>query len=242
MHNPKTNKLELPFNIEINRYLGIFLLYFIVGFSLYWNTLDSPFIFDDHHVIADLNIDEAFNKCKFPQRLVTHLSFAINLFIWGDEVRSYHIINTVIHIATSFGVFLLLLEIIATENAGKNNNEFMAAFIGSIIFLVHPLATQSVTYICQRYTSLATIFYIYALYFYIKARHRFSQYHVADTSYIISYGISLTLLVLSLLSKEFPISFPIIILLTEAIFFRKDKRPIAIRLKWFLRKFERINP
>ncbi len=234
MYNPKSDNLELPFNREIDSSLTIFLLYFLVGLVLYWNTLDSPFIFDDHHVIADLSLDEAFNKCKSPQRIIAHLSFALNLFIWGNDVRSFHIINTVIHIVTSFGVYLLLLEIIAKRTDGNSENKFIAAFLGGTIFLVHPLATQSVTYICQRYTSLATVFYIYAFYFYIKARNQYNKNNVSGTRHILWYSLSLVLLIISLLTKEFPISFPIIVLLAEVIFFRKEKHPVSTRLKWFL--------
>ncbi len=150
--------------------------------------MDSPFIFDDHHVIADLSIDEAFNKCKSPQRIIAHLSFAVNLFIWGNDVRSFHIVNTVIHIVTSFGLFLLICEILSTRNRENEESKFFIAVICSLIFLLHPLATQSITYICQRYTSLAALFYIYALYFYINAIIQ-NKRNDAAGFFIIYYGI-----------------------------------------------------
>ena len=43
-------------------------------------------------------------------------------------------------------------------------------FLGGLIFLIHPLAAQGVAYICQRYTSLATLFYLMAIGFYTQSR------------------------------------------------------------------------
>ena len=167
----------------------VFLLFLIVGFLIYSNTFDVPPLYDDYHIFVNRNFDNLLKGAFFANtRLVADLTFAFNQWLSGPEVFSYHMVNLIIHIGTAFLVYQLLFQILsfcgdrnASQHSSSNGTtknafprlddlHFWPAFFGGLLFLIHPLATQSVTYITQRYTSLATLFYTASIVFFLKAR------------------------------------------------------------------------
>ena len=223
--------------IHFNPILGIFSIFFVVGMLIYSNTLDSPFFYDDHHVIGSSTFEQAMDKCKSPRRFVAHLSFALNLYCGGREVRSYHVVNTVIHICTAFGVFLVLFQLLTVycpKRLEKNNNNLLviSALCGAV-FLTHPLATQSVTYICQRYNCLATLFYVMALACFISARRTYEKHRdFLKRSHALRYVLSLLFAIAAMFTKEFPITFPAIVILTEFLFLKGGFSRYAARIAY----------
>jgi len=212
---------------RVNPFLGIFFIFFVVGVLIYLNTFNSPFIYDDHHVVGDVTVDQAFERCLNPKRAIAHLSFAFNIYIGGQHVTSYHIVNTLIHIFTSFGIFLFLFLLLKSDNTSlpdkDKSNFFKYAFWGGIIFLVHPLATQSVSYICQRYTSLASFFCIMALVHFLYARQVYGyHYRFCSCIHLIYYLFSIAFSIFAMLTKEFSVSLPLLVLLVEFCFLPKD--------------------
>ena len=100
------------------------------------------------------------------------LTFALNWYIGKDNVLGYHIVNNAIHLVTTFFLFLTVLNLLMSPNLkGKyQGNEYAIAFLSAILWAVNPIQTQAVTYIIQRMASLAAMFYIIGIYFYLKTR------------------------------------------------------------------------
>ncbi|MEW6674426.1 MAG: tetratricopeptide repeat protein, partial [Nitrospirota bacterium] len=88
---------------------------------------------------------------------------------------------------------------------------FFISFASSLIFLTHPIQTQAVTYISQRYTSLATMFYLLSLLLYIKAR---------TENKIAPYILSIISAVAAMKTKEIAFTLPFAIVLFELLFLR----------------------
>ena len=98
------------------------------------------------------------------------------------------------------------------------------AFFTTLIWLVHPLQTQTVSYIVQRMNSMAAMFYLLSLIFYVKAR-------LANTKRK-KWGLFLGCILsgmLSLGSKEIAATLPFFIFLYEWFFFQK------VSSKWLKR-------
>lgn len=104
-------------------------------------------------------------------RPVTAFTFAVNHAISGTSVWSYHLFNLSIHVLSGLVLFGLLRRAIYSVGRGtadktrfSENEARWLAFFCALAWLVHPLATQAVTYITQRLESLAALFYLATLY------------------------------------------------------------------------------
>ncbi len=170
----------------------------ILVFSVYSNTLGSPFTFDDtnqinenkHIRLNQLNLDgivKAGFKSPLAKRPVANISFAMNYYFHQYNVMGYHLFNILIHITTCMLIYflfkttLLLVHVERKAHYGSRiktrpsnrqfvNNSSIIAFSAAIIWAVNPVHTQSVTYVVQRMNSMAGMFYILSFLLYVKGR------------------------------------------------------------------------
>lgn len=98
----------------------------------YLGILNAPFTFDDT-VSVRHNLGVQLEHWWYPVRAVTHASYVLNHHLGGNHVLGYHVFNIALHAINS--ILLCLLT---------------GSFWGAAIFAVHPLQTESVTYISQR--------------------------------------------------------------------------------------------
>ena len=155
---------------------------------LYSNTFFSPFTFDDEQILTNYYITnndislrglyEAATLTPNKRRGIAHISFALNHYFSGENVFGYHIVNIVIHIAAAFTFYLLANLTLQTRplaiRPGNRTREI--AFFAALLWAVHPLQTNAVTYIVQRMTSMATLLCMLCLFFYVKLRLSRNKY------------------------------------------------------------------
>ncbi len=140
----------------------------------------------------------------------------------------YHLFNLTIHLFSAILVWWLALLTFSTpvmkNNKISRNADLLALFAG-LVFVSHPLQTESVTYIWQRSSSMATMFYLASLCLYIKSRLNNKN---------ILYFASLTAAMFAMVTKETAITLPLMILLYEYCFFidikkgRSFKYPVSL--------------
>jgi len=164
-------------------------LILLAGFLVYSNVYEVPFVLDDgNRIMENPEIRSAGNYLSFESltrtRALVDLTFAWNYRFGGLNVFGYHLVNVIIHILNGFLVYALSLSILgrlmpvpsrgnsgpADLLTGDDGSVRLAALFAALIFVVHPVQTQAVTYIVQRYTSLAAFFYLASILFYIRAR------------------------------------------------------------------------
>jgi tetratricopeptide (TPR) repeat protein len=151
-------------------------------FALYASSLSSPFIFDDfrsiqanpHIRIHDLSpaalADAAFGS-PLPTRPVANLSFALDYYFSGLDPAAFRLVNVAVHAAAAVTLFLLFLQALTGPAlAVDGRTAFRTAFAAAMLWAASPLATNSVTYIVQRMTSMAAMFSFASLYFYLRFR------------------------------------------------------------------------
>jgi tetratricopeptide (TPR) repeat protein len=218
------------------RNLIIFLILFLFVFSAYSTNYSASWHMDDYPNIID-NPRIHINDFKFKNfkdalfagydegqylggrvyRPVPMLTFAMNWYIGKDNVLGYHIVNNAIHLVTTFFLFLTVLSLLTSPNLkGKyQGNEYVIAFLTAVLWAVNPIQTQAVTYIVQRMASLAAMFYIIGIYFYLKTRQSLPGYRrlLFITGCLLSF-------VLALDSKENAVTFPIAIAGIEILFYQ----------------------
>jgi hypothetical protein len=211
---------------------------------VYSNTLNSSFHLDDERAIWDNpavfmqeisweSIAEAAFESRIRTRPVAHISFALNYFSHRLEVRGYHVVNILIHIMTGIFLFYLLKTTLSLPALNKKNDTRYAAivsFVTAAVWLLHPLQTQSVTYIVQRMNSMAAMFFILSMLLYIRARLTASR----KSRWGLFAGCVISG-ILALGSKEIAATLPFFIFMYEW-FFLQDLRLGLTQYKrhWYL--------
>ncbi|MFC1523486.1 hypothetical protein ACFL6N_01720 [Thermodesulfobacteriota bacterium] len=156
----------------------------IVVFTMiaYANTFQSPFLFDDYanivnnhfiriRTLAPSSLLRAAQESPMHNRWLSNISFALNYYFHGYNPFGYHLVNILIHAATGCLVYLLLLKTLSLSRfPDTSSHRKELALVASMIWLLHPIQTNVVTYIVQRMTSMATLFYLASLLCYINGR------------------------------------------------------------------------
>jgi tetratricopeptide (TPR) repeat protein len=218
----------------LSRYETLFLLSLaLIVILIYANTLGSPFVFDSrsniesnpHIRISEITLnslaDVAFNS-NAQQRPLSILSFALNYYLHGYNVVGYHVVNILIHISTGFLLYFLVKSTFSTPvPKSRYDNGMWIAFFTAAVWMVHPLQTQSVSYIVQRMNSLAAMFYVLSILLYARFRLSGRQRH---RWWLLSFCILSGALALA--SKQIAALLPVFIMVYEWYFFQD------LDLKW----------
>ena len=207
----------------------------VLGFIVYSNTFHAPFTFDDERNIVRNDVIKNLTNFFFsssgyhsdPKRFIGYLTFALNYRFGDIDVTGYHILNLGIHVANALLVYTLLLLTFRTPYLRSSSvtpfSKWIALFVG-ILFVVHPLQTQAVTYIIQRFASLATMFYLIALVLYVKMRLLQNSVSPSNWKIFPLYFLSLVAIILSMKTKEIAFTLPIMIVLYDFFFFKQINR------------------
>jgi Tfp pilus assembly protein PilF len=242
---PVQNSRDPEISFPYGRELFIILSLALATALLYSHTLDCPIMFDDwRHIEANPQIRmttldlESLRKAAFDSPLrtrpVANVSLALNYYFHQYELPGYHLVNIVIHVVTGIMLYLLIRTTLTLPSQRRQfGPSVWLPFAAVLIWIVHPLHIQSVTYIIQRMNSLAAMFFIAAMLFYVKARLAHSVWWKC-----ILFGSSVCAGVLAFGSKENAATLPFFILLYEWFFLqdlnfawlRKRLLPIIVAL------------
>lgn len=206
------------------------------GILIYANALNSRFQFDDYPVIVHNPViqngplTKLWEAVPHPTRLVAYLTFALNYKMNGLNPAGYHLVNILIHLINTGLVFQLVRLLFQTPFLKDRREEHVigSAALCSLLFLCHPIQTESVTYITQRFTSLAVLFYLASLCLYLGGRLNVIQHRGRG---LLFFSLSCLCAVAGMLTKQITMTLPMIILLTEFLFFeRKTKKAWGVLL------------
>lgn len=225
------------------------------GFLLYFNTLMIPFTFDDFACLVGNPVINSFNcfpdtsqvfglsihpdlKNNLILRPLAYFTFALNYHFHGLNLFGYHLVNLLLHLGCALLVYSLVyltLKIPVPPNGENPHREEQPVYFHylplftALLFLCHPLQTQAVNYVIQRFVPLATFFYLSALALYIQSR-------CASTprSRLLPYILALIAAVLAMESKEIAFTLPAVMVLFEFIFFSGKLAPRVAGLIPFL--------
>src|SRR5437763_7111285 len=144
-----------PLLIQI---LAPFLAATIVAGILYSPALAGGFIFDDNTLLFRHGIENApLAAWTAGVRPVLMFTYWLNYYLSGENPYGYHVLNLLIHAFNAGLVFVVLLRLLSLAG-WQSKRGYIFAALGAMVFLVHPLATESVSYIAGRSESLAALF------------------------------------------------------------------------------------
>jgi hypothetical protein len=209
------------------------LLLLALGVLIYSNTFHSSFQFDDYNsIVTNLNIRNIADAKAiwdfWPTRFITYVTIAFNYHFNQLNVLGYHFFNLLAHLLSAFLVWWFILLTFASPRIKSWKVAHYAdqiAFFAALLFVSHPLQTESVTYIIQRATCLAALFYLATLCLYAKAR--MPQDGESPAARKFYYIGSILTAILAMFTKETSITLPFMVLLYENYFFR-----VGTKMNW----------
>ena len=230
----------------------------------YYNSFSGPFIYDDvvsitenptiRHLWPVGRVLSPPAHLPVTGRPLLNLSLALNYALSGNAVWSYHALNLLIHILAGLTLFGLVRRTLLRQGNGGQalqqpvlSKQFgeasmPLAFAVALLWVVHPLQTECVTYVTQRAESLMGLLYLLTLYCFVRgaesartlnAERRTPNAESPTTNYelptterrrLSDYSSSLWMLasvgacLLGMASKEVMVSAPLMVLLYDRTF------------------------
>src|SRR5881296_1852373 len=144
---------------RVSERLAPYLLIATIALAVYWNTSAHGFVYDDvegilnNPLIARFSrLSDASQLLSEPWRPVTQLSYALTIYFAGADARPFHVTNILIHAINSLLVFGIARRVAKRWISEEKSKAF--ALAAALIHAVHPLYSQSVSYIWGRSSSL----------------------------------------------------------------------------------------
>ena len=211
-----------------------------IGIITYSNSFDGVFICDDFSTIKNnLHIrklrplSEAMSLPLWKQYLsvtvfgrpTLSLSFAINYALTGPEPWGYHLGNLIIHIVAALLLFGVIRQTLCCKEFQRYDGAraLWAGLVVALIWMVHPIHTESVTFISQRAESLMGMFFLLTLYCAIRG--------FQSNRRLLWYSASVLVCSLGMGTKEVMAAAPVLILLYDYAFVSKSFKS-ALRQRW----------
>ena len=203
-------------------------------FAAYCGTFHVPFLFDDYFSIvnnASIRRLSAIGDVLSPPaaaltegRPLANLTFAVSYATSGLDPWAYHLLNLGVHTLAALVLFGVvrrtLLRPLLMAKFGDDAH-FLAAAI-AVLWAIHPLQTQTVTYVSQRTESLMALFYLLTLYCFIRG---------IDERPGLWHPLAVGACLLGVLSKEVIATAPLAVLLYDRTFVAGTFRS-ALRARW----------
>ena len=197
---------------------------------MYGHTLAVPFYLDDFSSIienpviyGDGGLSGLWDYTHL--RIVGYLTFLFNFNLHHANPAGYHVINIFIHFLAGLSVFALTCGLLLTPAmAGRSSSlaqKYLPLFT-ALLFVVHPLQTQAVTYIVQRLASLAALWSIASLGCYVHARISESN----GKKYLL-FLVSFLCVGLGFFTKQNTFVLPLLLVVLELVFFPATRKNTA---------------
>jgi tetratricopeptide (TPR) repeat protein len=203
----------------------------VVTLLSYANSVTNDFVFDDIQLIAEhplkggvgkipqlLGMEGGWGSAYRPVRMISYaIDYSLNELIWGKiwgggrkeaglTPAGYHMGNGVYHLVTVLLVFLVTRRLAGSMGVG---------LLAAGLFALHPVHTDSVTYMSGRRDILFTLFYLLGFYYFLRYRETGKWQWLAGTC--AAYGLSLG-------SKEMGVTLPLMCLSYDVVKgYRRDR-------------------
>ncbi len=192
----------------------------------------APFFFDDiAHIVHNTDIRdiknisdklwraETYQSRIYPYRPLVYISFAANYKLSGLNPAAYRAVNIAIHTLVCILIFILTRKIWI---CAFGNSSTLYPLLTALIYCLHPLQTEAVTYIVHREDSMCMLFYLLSVLTFIWGAEKHAFFYV----------ISLLSFTLAALCKEMAVMLPFTLLLFDYIFMcSRDLQKMRARAK-----------
>jgi len=185
---------------EQTQHLTCTILIVILIAATYSNVLRAPFIYDDRtNIVENISIRSLWppwsplhisSDAGITGRPFINFTFAINYAISGDNVWSYHALNIFIHILAALTLWGIIRRTLTNVNLMDRYGPSVPAWIAlgyTLLWALHPLQTQAVTYLSQRCESLMGLFFLLVFYCAVRGWHSVEHKRIWHLLAILSF-------------------------------------------------------
>lgn len=198
----------------------------------YHNSFAAPFLFDDDSSIRDNPTIRSLGQAWWPPREngvtvsgrpLLNFTLALNYAVGGTAVGGYHAVNLLIHVLAAGALFAVVRRTLRLPTGGARSEREAAALAlaAAGLWLLHPLQTESVTYVIQRAESLVSLLYLVTLGCFLRAAEPGAAARWAP----LTVGACL----LGMASKEVMVTAPVVVLLYDRVFLASSWRAAWVR-------------
>lgn len=205
----------------------LLLLLALIGAGAYANSLDNPFIMRDIPRIVHAAQAHGVGAALASGHPVTNLSYALNYDLGALDVVGYRIVNILIHVLAGLALYGLVRRTLTGPRLRDQygNAAVGLAFAVAVIWLVHPLQTESVDYLAHRDTTLMGMFYLFTLYCIVRAATGTTR----GTGWLIA---AVVCCVLGMGSSAVMITAPVVALAYDRIYLSSSMSELMKRRGW----------
>lgn len=196
----------------------------LAGFAAYGNSLGGPFVFDDVPAIMGnpsirqlgslgaVLAPELDGGLTVSGRPLVNLSLALNHALGGEAVRGYHLFNLLVHLLAGLTLFGIARRTLQQRRQAPRFGAVALpmGWVIAVIWLLHPLQTESVTYVVQRAESLMGLCYLLTLYAFVR-----SVESAKPSAWVI---LSWAACLAGMAAKEVMVTAPLVVLLYDRTF------------------------
>jgi protein O-mannosyl-transferase len=194
----------------------------LAGAVAYRNSFDVPLLFDDEVSIRDNpsihDLAQLGRVLTPPPKVFTggrpllNLSFALNYAWGGTAVRGYHAVNLLIHVLAGLTLFGLARRLLQSPRVPERFQQaaLPLSLAIALLWLLHPVQTESVTYLSQRAESLMGLWYLLTLYGALRAASADNAWRWA--------AVAISACLLGMATKEAMVTAPALVVLLDRAF------------------------
>ena len=198
--------------------------------AVYLNSFDGVFVLDDQRYIADNpRVHQVWPPWPLlvRRRPVVDLSLAANYALGELDLQGYHAFNLIVHVCAALTLLGVVRRTLLREPLRERFGKASAylAFVVALIWAVHPLQTQSVTYLIQRAESMMGLFYLLMLYCVLRG--------MGSARGGLWFAAAIAACALGMGSKAVMVTAPVVGLLYDRVFLSPSWRRI-LRMRWGL--------
>ena len=201
---------------------------------VYSNTFDAPFHFDDFpNIVENARLRNLVDMWP-PSggRYLGYLSFSLNYQLAGLRVFGFHATNLLIHLCNGALVFWLTSLTLRTPSVqAMEASPLIRRYLpltAALLFALHPVQTQAVTFIVQRFTSLATLFYLLSVALFVRARLQPPRGPSPRVASVCLYCAAIAAAAAAMSTKEIAFTLPLVVGAYELLFFGSRRRLVLL--------------
>ncbi|MDP8236909.1 MAG: tetratricopeptide repeat protein [Candidatus Erginobacter occultus] len=215
------------------------LILIAAGALAYSNSFRGAFVFDDIRAIVNnphirqiLPLSQSLSgpwDSAVRDRPVVSFTLALNYALGGLAPWGYHLFNLTVHLLAGLTLFGILRRTFGNSRFSPafNRSATGLGFAAALIWLLHPLQTESITYVIQRSESLAGLFYLLTLYCFIRGADS-ERGRTWFAGAVLGCGLGLA-------TKATMITAPVAVFLYDSIFLsRSPARAVKRHWRWHL--------
>lgn len=208
------------------------------GFAAYANTFEAPFVFDGLPLAERLRV-LTWNPAEWfgtNPRTIGFFTFDLQYTLHGRWLPGFHAVNIAIHVVAALALFGAVLVTCRGPRmpAAVQRDAPGIALASALLFELHPLQTQAVTYLFQRFESLMGMFFLLAVFCFVMAVRDAAK----DTPRRIGWFLAAwAAVMLSIGSKEVGAVAPLVLVWYDRVFAATSWQELWTRRRWFYLPF-----